>query len=942
MIFCDEAQDFTHLELMYIYSLSSFSRVRVEGYEIKQVPFAFAGDPFQTLNPTGFRWEATKARFVETVVRALDPEERSGIEDMNYRELTHNYRCSPAITGICNSIQALRAALFGIRDVRPQRTWQVEGESGLAAYYDVAERDVREQLRREKDIMVIVPCEAGEEEEYVANDEVLRELAGGENGRMAGVALSAARVKGLEANRVVVYGFGRACPELMKKCMKQGAEEEEYDALLPVQYYLNKVYVAVSRARKRLFVVDTEEGLENLWNVVTDEQEQKKLIKRLGRDGERWEGQLGQLQPGLKEYWSEDRENPEDIARRYEEQGRLEEDSYLLRAAARRYEDCRKGKRAGLCRALALWHEGHYEEAGDEYARWEEGNEALRAYWRAGAYEKIREIGQRFGSVRRTLEYELAEMMGEKKVGKRGGELLQQIAERSERESEMERFGEEAAWGRCVEEIVRRLVREREELERGPWWAKVSRYGQRLRQCGLPVSRVEIGLFKFMGNLVEEAYELWKEEEEVVRQRYGRELSLVRAEVLKYPEVLPDWEYLQKWDEIIEEYERDPKGLTERQLVSVGRAYEERKAYEQAIAVMSDAGAAEEALRLFVGSVGRGDEVAFAAGIGAMRALVAKQEWATASDMLTKEKLPEKYRDVTGKTGEYIRQHRMVLLGVFVRELAGSRVSATMRPEDQDRVTNTLVTYLLSEEMKRRGVVAMEEAGAALELVARLLDSLKFYELVMTRSATDGERWHAQRRWCKCKLEYAILLRQRGNTEEAERQERLALERAREWGVGAIEAIEERVSIEKLDHAKLVEEMRRRVAQVARGAAGEAAQRKREERVWAWDKAGRDGGVKIAVEGDVYKWQVGELKYEYAVKQRRVNITHQRTYEQSAVKLATRECVSGDVTWEKVEKNEGVMGCKAWHVRCDFRKSETEGIVEIMHLKQGVTINIRV
>ncbi len=59
----------------------------------ERVPFAFAGDPFQTLNPTGFRWEAIKAGFTERVLCFLHRcRERREIPDLNYRELTFNYR----------------------------------------------------------------------------------------------------------------------------------------------------------------------------------------------------------------------------------------------------------------------------------------------------------------------------------------------------------------------------------------------------------------------------------------------------------------------------------------------------------------------------------------------------------------------------------------------------------------------------------------------------------------------------------------------------------------------------------------------------------------------------------------------------------------------------------------------------------------------------------
>ena len=68
VVFCDEAQDFTRIELNAILNLSLFSHRKIHSYEVSQLPFAFAGDPFQTLNPTGFRWEAIKNSFVERFI----------------------------------------------------------------------------------------------------------------------------------------------------------------------------------------------------------------------------------------------------------------------------------------------------------------------------------------------------------------------------------------------------------------------------------------------------------------------------------------------------------------------------------------------------------------------------------------------------------------------------------------------------------------------------------------------------------------------------------------------------------------------------------------------------------------------------------------------------------------------------------------------------------
>ena len=85
-VVCDEAQDFTRLELELLLRLNLFSQRALQPSDLYRVPFAFAGDQFQTLNPTGFRWDAVKSSFVEKFIFELDPAHRSGRVDLNYQE----------------------------------------------------------------------------------------------------------------------------------------------------------------------------------------------------------------------------------------------------------------------------------------------------------------------------------------------------------------------------------------------------------------------------------------------------------------------------------------------------------------------------------------------------------------------------------------------------------------------------------------------------------------------------------------------------------------------------------------------------------------------------------------------------------------------------------------------------------------------------------------
>ena len=128
-IFCDESQDFTRIELEVILRLSLFSERKISREEVAFVPFVFAGDEFQTLNPSGFRWDTVTAFFVEKFIVGLAQQPPKSTE-LNYQVLTFNYRSSRSIVKFSNLVQALRARLFELTGLEPQTPWEHESAAG--------------------------------------------------------------------------------------------------------------------------------------------------------------------------------------------------------------------------------------------------------------------------------------------------------------------------------------------------------------------------------------------------------------------------------------------------------------------------------------------------------------------------------------------------------------------------------------------------------------------------------------------------------------------------------------------------------------------------------------------------------------------------------------------------------------------------------------------
>jgi hypothetical protein len=277
----------------------------------------FAGDQFQTLNPTGFRWEAIKAFFVEKFIFALATH-RPKTLDLNYRELTYNYRSSRSIVRFSNYVQALRARLFDLTTLQPQQPWEHELNPPPVTHFLRDNDDLWARLKIETDVVIIIPCGEGEEARFVQEDPVLKTKVGfNEDGSLGMTVISAVGAKGLEFPRVVVYGFGEAADAMLLAPLRDESKvfADDPDRSLPMQYFINRLYVAVSRAKRRMFIVDSKEGFKKLWDFAQNDDLEQAILNGFKKDRTIWEMAIERLQPGRTDDLSSDRaDDPLEIA----------------------------------------------------------------------------------------------------------------------------------------------------------------------------------------------------------------------------------------------------------------------------------------------------------------------------------------------------------------------------------------------------------------------------------------------------------------------------------------------------------------------------------------------------------------------------------------------------------------------------------------------------
>ncbi len=735
-IFCDEAQDFSKLELNLILRLSLYSQRTLPPHELKLIPFAFAGDPFQTLNPTGFDWGALQANFHEKLITALDKSAIGKLE-FNYQELSFNYRSSKFIVGLCNFIQLLRGILFDESGLTPQRTW-FDVESNIPVFFNLKDPLCEQKLREQSELVIILPCQEGEEESYVEQDKFLRSLA--ESELDIRNFLSPMRAKGQEFSRVVLYKFGSECsayyPELLKPVETGVLHTQDKDSSLPLKYFMNRLYVAVSRAKKRLIIVDDDEGINELWNRDSLKNIEGLLQSYKNAAKNHWNSDvINYVQKGLERNWSEDRDNPEILAEEFHKAGLAERDPYKLRLAEANYMRCKQESNAQLCRAERFEMESNLVEAGKLYLELRRIGNSLKCFWDAKQYQLIFDTSD-FAS---TPEHRAASFhLGDRNLLECKNFLI--YLEKQVTQGNRWKYCGNPQWIQLLDEAIEAILKQPDVN------------GQDISELYGLVSRLEIENLKTSDSwkCAELAY-IARDYKGAVRHWEEKGVSpadtkyyTAKAHTESFPNNLEFFVKINDCARVVTEWQEHRNvRLNQKTSSSIIECLFKQEMFEECLDLLEEYPAESEYRKVYsqLKKTSHKDLLE-RAGKLYLEFLISAGQWKVAVGFVTDSKIPTRIQNT--------------LTVILTYRIASSKDFHQATLEEQNITSKFLKkTYI---DNRWNDIVPFRVAGTAIENAYKIIDALEFYEGVWKKKRITARREdiiYATKRWVRCKLRLA-------------------------------------------------------------------------------------------------------------------------------------------------------------------------------------------
>ncbi|MEQ8192638.1 MAG: 3'-5' exonuclease, partial [Candidatus Eremiobacterota bacterium] len=224
---------------------------------------------------------------------------------------------------------------------------------------------------------------------------------------------SSGTAKGLEFDRVIIYKFGEEIDNIMQHLIdtKDNGKRLDENEDIKIAYFFNKLYVAITRAKQKLIIIDSERGEKNLWKYFEEKNHYNKNISE--KDREKWDKKIGFIIDGNPQNISENikEREPKEIAEELEKVGKERNEPELLERAAKYYEGLNENKKALKCQARALYLKQKWYEAGMKYKELEENSEASNCFWKGQNWDELFILHENHTKSKWKIRYEISEFM---------------------------------------------------------------------------------------------------------------------------------------------------------------------------------------------------------------------------------------------------------------------------------------------------------------------------------------------------------------------------------------------------------------------------------------------------------------------------------------------------------------------------------------------------
>jgi hypothetical protein len=523
---------------------------------------------------------------------------------------------------------------------------------------------------------------------------------------------------------------------------------------------MNRLYVAVSRPKRRLFIIDTDTGIQGLWRIGKDERLQLAAIQSI-RDGMSiWVPKITQMMPGRTNDLGEDRaSDPEENARLYEVEGKNRSDSYLLRSAATAYRNAGNNGKSIECRAFALLYERSYVDAGMLFLECGKIDQAVFGFFQGAREERTQLIksAETYPSINATLEYAVSQLISKSRSPADTTAILIRLQEALASESFKNTVLATCIWIDPLRQLLGHL--RETALKHSPAtkpegfgiddWRHLSAVCEMLLAQSVPLDSNEVAFIHHFAQHHDKALRLW----DAVGAREIPEYKESAANVRPYPEKLIPLADLGRHSLVIAEFEKHPAlPLSPEYHRIVGAAYLKHGQLTDALMHHLHSPSSKGLLEIATEAWHAKKRDVAIKTLSLIPMLLLKEEnWSALRHFMKTRKLNIPGWNADSGFGKALKSSERQMEISLTRALARSEKMPALPGTDQREFSNYLKQLFIGSGFTWTDEINWIEVGAAIERSGRITDSLAYYESIAGGSFSSSDKEHSKKRWIACK-----------------------------------------------------------------------------------------------------------------------------------------------------------------------------------------------